>query len=323
MIYVPPSEQIGERIDKALGAHPEVGSRSRAESLIDNGRVLLRGQKVKSSYRIQSGDEFLVEIVAEVIQRLRPMDLDLDILFEDNDVIVLNKPAGLVVHPAAGHAEDTLVNALVSRPGFAMKFGELRPGIVHRLDKDTSGLLVVAKNDRAQQSLVEQFKARTIQRTYQAIVHATQLPESGTFQSFLARHPTDRKKYSSVRENSKIIRDHSLAPSIGKWAVTHYRTLQSRPNGLRRLSVKLETGRTHQIRVHLAEAGASILADPIYGKTPKGLPAAPLKIVEGLPRLCLHAEVLGFRHPSNGENLEFRASWPEDLRESLRDLSLL
>ncbi len=331
--FVPEPEKVGERIDKALGSHPEVGSRSRAESLIEHGRVQLKGRAVKCSYRIETGNEFDVEIVTEAIAELRQLDLDLDILFEDDALIVLHKPAGLVVHPAAGHAEDTLVNALVSRPGFAMKFGEMRPGIVHRLDKDTSGLLVVAKNDFAQHSLVEQFKARSIHRSYQAIVQASQLPESGTIQSYLARHPTDRKKYASVREHqvkgkgrstsSKILRDPNVPPKIGKWAVTHFQILQSTASGLRRLQVRLETGRTHQIRVHLAEAGASILADPIYGKPTKGLPNLQAQIVDSLPRLCLHAEVLGFRHPSTGENLEFRASWPQDLQKHLERLGLL
>lgn len=321
--YVPPPEKLGERIDKALGSQPDIGSRSRAESLIENGRVLLAGRPVKPSYRIEEGDEFDIEIVAEPITALTALDLDLDILFEDEDVLVLNKPAGLVVHPAAGHAEDTLVNALVSRPGFAMKFGELRPGIVHRLDKDTSGLLVVAKHDLAQHSLVEQFKTRSIHRSYQAIVHASQLPSEGTIQSFLARHPTDRKKYSSVREGGRILREAHSPPRLGKWAVTHYQTIQSTASGLRRLWVKLETGRTHQIRVHLSEIGAPILADPIYGKAQRGLPNAQARVVESLPRLCLHAEVLGFRHPRTGENLEFRATWPEDLRGHLQKLGLI
>lgn len=311
-LFKPGSAEDGQRIDKALGAHADVGSRSRAEHLIEKGLVKLRGSVVKSSYRIQNGDEFEIELPAAEPTELVPSDLPLDIFYEDNDVLVVNKPAGLVVHPAAGHADNTLVNALIQRPGFHMKFGETRPGIVHRLDKDTSGLLVVAKNDSAQHKLVEQFKSRCIHRRYQAIVIARQLAKKGTIQSFLARHPTDRKKYASVRnEKHQIIRDPKNPPSLGKWAVTHYEVVQSKGD-LHRLRIKLETGRTHQIRVHLSELGAPILADPIYGKPSKDI-----------PRLCLHAEELGFLHPRTGEQLEFHSTWPPDLAVPLARLGIL
>lgn len=326
-LFCPGDEDVGQRIDKALGRLPDIGSRSRAEFLIESGHVTKDGKPLKASHKIQAGDEYRVEIPPAPAIDLKPYSLSLEILFEDEDVLVINKPGGLVVHPAAGHPEDTLVNALIHREGFNMKFGEIRPGIVHRLDKDTSGLLVIAKNDLAQIGLVEQFKARKVKRRYQAVAWSRDLKSHGTIQSFLARHPTDRKRYASVRSTDRsIIRDPSNPPHVGKWAVTHYQVLQKKTNGLCRLGIRLETGRTHQIRVHLSEIGAPILADPIYGKSPasmKGLGKAEQALVESLPRLCLHAEQLGFRHPRTGELLEFHTEWPEDLAPHLQRLGVL
>lgn len=327
--FTPLDVHFGERIDKVLGSVPEIGSRSRAEDLLSQGRVKLRGKSLRSSYRLQKSDQIEIDLPEkEVASDLKSLDLDLDVVFEDEYLMVINKPAGLVVHPAAGHHDDTLVNALVGKADWSMKFGEIRPGIVHRLDKDTSGLLVIAKDDQTQSQLVEQFKERKIIRQYQAVIWSAEvLPSQFTVQSFLARHPTQRKKFASVRDRAKrIIREKNSEPARGKWAVTHVRIVKRNKNGLALLDLKLETGRTHQIRVHLAEAGAAILADPIYGRLPasyNSLGKECRSLLASLPRLCLHAMELGFCHPRTGENLLFHADWPTDLAPLLEQLELL
>jgi 23S rRNA pseudouridine1911/1915/1917 synthase len=313
---------LGLRLDKALSFVPEIGSRSRAENLISKNLVKLNGAIAKSSVLIKTSDQIEVcfpEVSSSVIQ---PLEMNLDILFEDKDLIVINKPPGLVMHPAAGHEQDTLVNALVAHTSdLAMKFGEERPGIVHRLDRDTSGVLVIAKNDFAQENLSAQFKAREVHRIYHAICLGQPARPQGTIQSFLARHPNHRKKYASVLgEDRKIIRDRNQDPEIGKWALTHYEVLQTHPAGLAYLRLKLETGRTHQIRVHMSEMGHPILSDPIYGSERK------LKSVHGTSnqkllktshRCALHACELGFIHPSSHEKLFFKVSWPD--HQEIRD----
>lgn len=312
----PRSSDVGQRIDKFLGGHPEIKTRSRAEALIDAGFVTINSKTVKSSYKIQADDCILVKIPTQADPgELVPLELQLEILFEDSDLIVINKPAGLVVHPAAGHAQDTLVNALLHHSSdFKMKFNETRPGIVHRLDKDTSGILVVAKNDAAVEGLVSQFKARAVNRKYEAIVQNTSLAPMGTLQSYLARHVSDRKRYGSIRdERRQIVREPGKDFPNGKWAVTHYKVLTKKPNGFSRLELKLETGRTHQIRVHLSEIGAPVLADPIYGK-PSGVP--------DVPRLALHAKQLGFLHPITQKPMSFEQDWPDDLKPVLKKLGL-
>lgn len=309
---------LDSRIDKFLGNHPEIKTRSRAEVLIDSGFVTIRGKVVKSSYRLQLGDEVLIRLPQETkIEGLKPMDLKLDILFEDRDIVVINKPAGLVVHPSAGHSDDTLVNALVNHSDdFIMKFNETRPGIVHRLDKDTSGILVVGKNDAAVEGLVLQFKARTVHRKYEALLSSSRLSPTGTIQSYLARHPSDRKRFASVRDlRRQIVREEGKVIPNAKWAVTHFKVLNKRPNGFSLVELKLETGRTHQIRVHLAELGFPVVADPIYGKGT----ASPADAI----RLCLHAKELGFIHPISRQELFFSQSWPEDLQPILKRLGFL
>lgn len=319
-------DDTGQRIDKVLGSHADVGSRSKAEVLITQGLVLFNGKPVKSSHRVATADIYEVQLPEPEPVHLMPLNLKLDILHDDADVIVINKPAGLVVHPAAGHAQDTLVNALLNlQVGFNMQFGENRPGIVHRLDKDTSGLLVVAKNDKAQESLVQQFKSRRVHRRYQALICSRGLSEAGSIQSYLARHPKDRKRFASLKDDhGKILRIEGMNPKIGKWAKTHYRICSRRSSGLALVIVKLETGRTHQIRIHLSESGAGILADPIYNRSPNfnGLSGAERSIVEALPRLALHAFELGFQHPTSGQHLSFLSDWPEDMRNTLMRLEL-
>jgi 23S rRNA pseudouridine1911/1915/1917 synthase len=309
-------DMLGLRLDKALSFVPEIGSRSRAENLIDQKLVRVNGEQVKSSYKIDEGDKIEVSYPQAQTSELKPYDLKLDILFEDKDVIVVNKPPGLVVHPAAGHQDDTLVNALIAHTDdLAMKFGEERPGIVHRLDRETSGVLVVAKNDFAQENLASQFKARQVHRIYHAICIGQPPRKDGTLQSFIARHPSNRKKFAGVLDDDrKIIRSQDSDPGVGKWAVTHYKVLDTHPAGLSYLQLKLETGRTHQIRVHLSEMGYPLLSDDLYGSDRK------LKSIHGhnnqdilktSQRCALHACELAFQHPATKENLSFQVPWPD------------
>ncbi len=307
---------LGQRLDKALSFVPEIGSRSRAESLLEKNLVRVNGVKPKSSMKISESDVIEVLFPESQPSELKPYDLKLDILFEDADVIVINKPAGLVVHPAAGHQDDTLVNALIAHTSdLAMKFGEERPGIVHRLDRETSGVLVVAKNDFAQEDLASQFKERSTHRIYHAICLGLPARQQGTIQSFIARHPTNRKKFASViGEDHKPIRDPEQTPEAGKWAVTHYKVLKTHPAGLSYLQLKLETGRTHQIRVHLSEMGLPILSDDLYSteRRVKSIHGANNQdLLKTSTRCALHACELGFSHPKTKEKLFFRVPWPD------------
>lgn len=308
------AEMLDLRLDKAISLHPEIKNRSRATYLLESGMVLVNGKAAKPSSKLRLGDSIEITFPDPQANKMASYDFPLDILFEDEDIIVVNKPPGLVVHPAAGHAQDTLVNALLMHTkNLSMKFGEERPGIVHRIDKDTSGLLVIAKNDEAHENLMLQFKERTTHRVYYAVAlgHAKNL--SGTYQSWLARHAIDRKRYSSVVDKEKkIIRDPDAASEIGKWAVTHYETL-SRKSGLSYLKMQLETGRTHQIRVHLAEDGLSIAGDHVYGSDKKIGKAEAKQTKEdlrALKRFLLHAGELGFTHPRTGKRLNFTVEWP-------------
>lgn len=316
----------GLRLDKALSLREEVGTRSRASHLIDSCLVTVNGKPAKSSLSLKLGDQVEVEMPAPTPSELQPYDLKLDVLFEDQDLIVINKPAGLVVHPAAGHAHDTLVNALISHTDdLSMKFGEERPGIVHRLDKETSGVIVIAKNDSTHQDLTAQFKERSTHRVYFAVCIGTARNLSGNFKSFLARHPVDRKRYASILgPDRKPLQDKDDPPDIGKWAVTHYEVLH-RKSGLSYLKLKLETGRTHQIRVHLSENGLSIAGDTLYGadKKIRTIEAkATQEDVKKLPRFLLHAAELGFTHPRTQERMSFQQDWPEDIQVLLKKWGL-
>ncbi|MCB0340776.1 MAG: RluA family pseudouridine synthase [Pseudobdellovibrionaceae bacterium] len=304
------SEDDGVRLDRALSAHPLVGTRSRAAKLIQCGWVRLNGRAAKASHVVHSDEIYDVKIPVDQKSELLPYDFPLDVLFEDKDLLVLNKPAGLVVHPAAGHHQDTLVNALVHQAkDLSMGFSENRPGIVHRLDKDTSGLLVVAKNDFTQSHLSAQFRQKTVHRIYWALVYGPVKQAQGTQQTYLKRHPVDRKKFASER----LIPEQT--PS-GKLAITHFRQIRSHASGVTHLQCQLETGRTHQIRVHLSELGHPILGDEIYGSNSrtKNLKSVELrKLIKQMQRIGLHAAELGFTHPQTGEELMFRSSWPDDL----------
>ncbi|KHD88032.1 MAG: pseudouridylate synthase [Bdellovibrio sp. ArHS] len=321
------SEMHGLRLDKALALIEEIGTRSRASHLIDSSAILLNGKTAKASATVKENDQIEITLPEAVPSELQPYDFKLDILFEDEDLIVINKPAGLVVHPAAGHAHDTLVNALIAHTeDLSMKFGEERPGIVHRLDKETSGIIVTAKNDKAHESLTAQFKERSTHRIYYAVcVGTAKALSSGTIKSFLARHPTDRKRYASVLdEDKRPYADKENPPEIGKWAVTHYEVL-NRKSGLSYLKLKLETGRTHQIRVHLSETGLPIAGDVLYGadKKTKNIEARETQeSIRGLNRFLLHAAELGFTHPRTQERMFFQKDWPEDILQLLKKWGL-
>lgn len=316
----------GLRLDKALALIPEIGTRSRAAHLIESSAVLINEKLAKPSATVKVNDIIEIHLPEPTPQELQPYDLKLDVLFEDEDIIVINKPSGLVVHPAAGHAHDTLVNALIAHTDdLSMKFGEERPGIVHRLDKETSGILVVAKNDRSHESLTTQFKERSTHRVYYAVTLGTAKNLTGTLKSFLARHPTDRKRYASVMgPDRKPLQDKEDPPSIGKWAVTHYEVL-SRKSGLSYLKLKLETGRTHQIRVHLSESGLPIAGDLLYGadRKIKSLEARTTQEdIRQLNRFLLHAAELGFTHPRTQERMFFKQDWPAEILDLIKKWGL-
>ncbi len=301
----------GLRLDRVLANHPDIGTRSRAGKLLDLGLVQVKGRLPKSSYLVQSTDEITVDLPVYDEGKIEPLDLPLDIVFEDKDLIVLNKPAGLVVHPAAGHSQDTLVNALVHHTSdLSMGFSEKRPGIVHRLDKDTSGLLVVAKNDFTHAALAQQFKEKSVHRIYWALVYGVPNTTKGRIESYLLRHPKDRKRFASLPRSGPSL------GSAGKRAVTHYNFVQSKGTQFSLIHCKLETGRTHQIRVHLSELGHPILGDSLYGSTSrlKSIDSSTLrKQIGDMKRIGLHAAELGFTHPRTHVNMVFKSDWPRDL----------
>jgi len=309
------------RLDRWLATLDFISSRSRAGELIERGLVTLNGKVLKASYKVSPGTSIRIDMPEADPTGLEPLQAPLDILFEDEDLIVVNKPSGLVVHPAAGHAQDTLVNILLHHAkNLSMGFAENRPGIVHRIDRDTSGILVVAKNDETHHDLATQFKEKTVHRIYWAIAAGTPTPGQGMLKSHLARHPNDRKRFASVRGPApqsrpggpaalaKIPPDGIGGPGRGKLAITHYRTVQ-RSKRLSWIECRLETGRTHQIRVHLSELGHPILGDPVYGG----------KFKKAAPRLMLHAAELGFLHPRSRGRLTFRVPWPDDVLGFIED----
>lgn len=305
-------DQAGTRLDRILASNPEFSSRSQVAQLFSSGSVLKGDKSLKASFIPKVGD-CIVVLVSEPIpsQELEPLDFPLAILHEDQDVIVVNKPAGLVVHPSNGHKQDTLVNALIYHTNsLASGFQRHRPGIVHRLDKDTSGILVVAKNDRSHAFLAKQFREKTVHRIYWALVYGLPFPPAGTLRSHIGRHPNDRKKFASTDKNPQT------SEPKGKLAVTHYRTLKTSPQGFSLIECRLETGRTHQIRVHLSELGHPIVGDPIYGglQRAKGLKSPRLRsLIFNLGRISLCARELSFVHPSSKKLLAFQITWPEDL----------
>lgn len=295
-------EFVGERIDKFLSCRLEEVSRSYIQKLIKEGHVSVNGKSVKANYKLGAGDEISVEIPEAKEPDILPEDIPLDILYEDQDILVVNKPKGMVVYPAAGHYSGTLVNALMyhCKDSLSGINGVMRPGIVHRIDMDTTGSLLVCKNDEAHRILAEQLKEHTIRREYHAIVYGNIKEDTGTVDAPIGRHPTDRKKMSINHKN-------------GKQAVTHYEVLE-RFGNFTYIRCRLETGRTHQIRVHMASLHHPLLGDEVYG--PSSRPPFP-----GLKGQVLHAKILGIYHPATGEYMEFDAPLPQyfvDLLQKLR-----
>ncbi len=305
LILAVPAEETGIRLDVWLTRQLQDLSRSRIKSLIQAGHIALAdGQRIKEHRKTQAGDSIRILIPPPEDTTLRPEPIPLDILYQDSDIIVINKPAGLVVHPAAGHPSGTLVNALLHHcPDLAGIGGERRPGIVHRLDKDTSGAMVAAKNERAMAGLVAQFKARQVEKYYFAFVWGKPNPPAGSIASLIGRHATDRKRMSA-------------SPRSGRPALTHYTTLEDFGN-LTLLRIQITTGRTHQIRVHMAHRGHPVVGDRQYG--PRSRPPLPVTV----PRQMLHAEQLVLTHPTTGQRLSFTAPLPADMEALRRALGTL
>ena len=311
--------ESGKRLDQLLTTFDEIISRTQAQRLLKSGNVLINGKpELSPSRKVRTGQEISLTIPPPESTEVLAEEGELDILFEDEHLIVMNKEAGVVVHPSAGHPAGTLVNYLLHHcQDLSGIGGVMRPGIVHRLDKDTSGILVVAKSDETHQKLSEQFKEHSVKRQYQTMVWGVPEKDHGIVNAALGRHPVRRKDMAIV-ENENPEED---GKEKGKYAVTHWRVLQ-RFEFSALLACRLETGRTHQIRVHLTSIGHPVIGDPQYGKSPlKRLPSVSAELsqtITNFRRQALHAEILGFKHPSSGEWLEFSAPIPDDFQQLLK-----
>lgn len=296
--WIAAPEDAGARLDAFLAGKMEK-TRSSVQKLIEEENVRLNGAPAAKNARLREGDRVEATEPPPEVLDVKPQNIPLDIVYEDQDLLVVNKPKGMVVHPAAGNPDGTLVNALLFHCGDSLSGinGVIRPGIVHRIDKDTSGLLIVAKNDRAHQSLAEQIAVHSFTRIYNAVVYGIVREEEGTVSAPIGRHPTDRKRMA-------------VLSSGGREAVTHYRVLERFP-GFTLVECRLETGRTHQIRVHMAHIGHPVAGDPVYG---------PKKCITELQGQCLHARVIGFIHPATGEYLEFDSGLPPYFERFLEKL---
>lgn len=309
VVHRVPPEASGLRLDHFLSERHQELSRSRLQALVDEGHVLVDGRRVKPSRKLRGGEEVSVEVPAPVPAEPQPEELPLEILHEDPDLLVVNKAAGMVVHPAAGVDSGTLVNAILFHVRDLQGIGgEIRPGIVHRLDKDTSGCMVVAKNDLALARLQQAFKQRVVDKRYLALVYGDP-PEAWTMDTPFGRHPTDRVRFTSQRP---------VGPQ--RQALSHFRVLER--FGLAALvEAEIVTGRTHQIRVHLSEAGHPLLADELYGrslrKTRRKENPLARRAEAAIGRQALHAHSLTFPHPSSGETMRFEARLPEDFEGAL------
>lgn len=293
-----PQEMVGVRIDRFLSEVCEELTRSHIQKLVKDGKALVNGKAVKASYSVCAGDRITLELPEVEEVDIVPEDIPLEILYEDSDVILVNKPKGMVVHPAAGHYSGTLVNALMyhCRDELSGINGVLRPGIVHRIDMDTTGVIIACKNDLAHNSIAAQLKEHSITRRYYALVHGV-IKEDGVVDAPIGRHPVDRKKMAINERN-------------GKEAVTHYHVVEQF-RGYTLIECRLETGRTHQIRVHMSSIGHPLVGDAVYG---------PAKCPFKLQGQTLHAYVLGFVHPRTGEYMEYRAELPGYFKELLEKL---
>ena len=296
--FTVPEESTGERLDRFLAEHVEDLSRSRIQKLIEDGNVLVDGKSAKAKQSVKVGERVVLTVPPATEGPMKAEDIPLDLLFEDEQILVLNKPAGLVVHPAPGNLDGTLVNAILHHaPDLRGVGGVKRPGLVQRLDKDTSGVMVVAKTDKAYHTLVEAMSVRAIKRTYLAVCRGFFEEDEGLIEAPIGRHPSDRKKMAVV--------------PAGKHAVTHFR-VKERFKETCLLKVDLETGRTHQIRVHLAHVDHPVVGDSVYG----GRSAAR----EGIDRQALHAWRLKFEHPVTGKALVFEAPIPEEIERLITAL---
>lgn len=302
-----PDEAAGQRLDAFLASRLPDHSRSSLQRLIDEGQVLVDGRQPRPSLKLVGNEQVVVSVPAPVPAVPQAEEIPLTVVYEDHDLIVIDKPAGMTVHPGAGVASGTLVNALLAHcDDLSGVGGELRPGIVHRLDKGTSGLLVAAKNDVAHRGLAEQFSVHSIKRLYWALIYGSPQEETGKISGIIGRHPTERLRLSGKARH-------------GKPAVTNWRVLE-RFGAASLVQLRLETGRTHQIRVHLTEAGMPLLGDPLYpdGGRFNNLKDSRLKgLISRLGRQALHARVLGFIHPVSGQYLEFSSEPPQDFMQLL------
>lgn len=291
-------ENENSRIDVYLAEKLKDTSRVTIQRLISNGKVLVNGKTIKSSYKVQEGDKIEVEEEVPVEISLKAQEIPLDIIYEDKDIIVVNKPKGMVVHPANGNPDGTLVNAIMAicKDSLSGIGGEIRPGIVHRLDKDTSGIIIVAKNDKAHINLSEQIKEHNVKKTYIALVRGIVKENEATINMPIGRSEKDRKKMAVTRK--------------GKEAVTHFKVLE-RYDKYTLLEVNIETGRTHQIRVHLSQIGYPIVGDEVYSNG---------KNEWNVKGQCLHAKSLEFSHPTTGEKMHLETELPEYLKNILKDL---
>ena len=312
------------RLDQLLATMDGIVSRGQAQRLLKSGQILLNEQLQHSaSKKVQAGQKLKITIPDPTETTVQAQAGDLNILYEDRDLLVINKDAGMVVHPAAGHEDGTLVNFLLHHCGDLSGIGGVqRPGIVHRLDKDTSGILVIAKNDFAHQHLASQFEKHTVIRQYQALVWGKPQEEVGVIDVPLIRHPV-RRKEMTVQKIDPDAPETSQSRQ-GKRAVTHWRVLK-RFDFSTQIACRLETGRTHQIRVHLTSIGHSLIGDQIYGKSPlnrlSGISPELKQTISNFKRQALHAEMLGFLHPVSGEKMRFQTPIPEDFKNLLDHLS--
>lgn len=302
LIIIVPPEGEGARIDKLISESDHGISRSAAAKIIEDGGVTVNFKVVSKNYKCKENDKIVIQIPEAKPLEAIPQDIPLDIVYEDKDLLVVNKPKGMVTHPAAGNYEGTLVNALLYHCGNSLSGinGVIRPGIVHRIDKDTSGLLIVAKNDIAHTGLARQIKEHSFERAYECVVHGNVKADSGTVDQPIGRHPKERKKMAVTFKNSKN-------------AITHYEVIR-RYGDFTHLRCVLETGRTHQIRVHMAYIGHPVAGDEVYG---------PKKVQKGLNGQCLHAKHIGFVHPKTGQWLEFESPLPEYFTDFLNRLDKL
>ncbi len=307
-----PDNKAGDRLDRLLAGALADLSRTRVKSLIQGGRVILEGGQDKPTidpaYKVRRGQIFQITVPAPEPATPEPENIPLNVVYEDDDLIVIDKPAGLVVHPGAGNPNRTLVNALLfhCRGSLSGIGGVTRPGIVHRLDKDTSGLMVAAKTDPAHQALSRQFEAHSLERAYQAVVWGFPAPAEGEITGNIGRNPANRKKMAIVLRG-------------GKPALTRYRTLRTLGSTASLVECRLATGRTHQIRVHLASRGHSVVGDPLYGGASrsrlKQVPEEFRAVLTGFNRQALHAYILGFRHPSTHKMLHYKSNLSNDINE--------